>query len=361
VQVTGAVVAMQAASHDQPHATSGIAAHPCEKRKDGAATFHYGKGRTERGKGGPAPQFKDNWDKRIEAHRPPPQKRDDNLQFLQNLNNLMMGMVPITEPFVRDITGKLHQDIPDHVPDNWTREDMELARDELQQRFATKNYNQDRAEELTKRFVADPRSSLAGVLMSDLLAEFHRGYPLENLLLLLLNDNTELVKAGAWIASELGEKGKPLLNDVSPLLQHPDSKVRFSTIDCILLWADPSKGPELASVVKLIEDPESRVRWKVMDFLSRATREQLSAALSYLEATDPQSKNIPGLRLLLGSGADNPREATVALQGQDGLMRKYGVVLARRVAEIDRDPLLYAASIDDPDVKDFADTSISLL
>jgi RHS repeat-associated protein len=55
-------------------------------------------------------QFKDNWDKRIEAHRPPPQKRDDNLQFLQNLNNLMMGMVPITEPLFRDITGKVHGD-----------------------------------------------------------------------------------------------------------------------------------------------------------------------------------------------------------------------------------------------------------
>ena len=28
---------------------------PGKKRKDGAATFHYGKGRTEREKGGPAP------------------------------------------------------------------------------------------------------------------------------------------------------------------------------------------------------------------------------------------------------------------------------------------------------------------
>jgi len=221
-------------------------------------------------------------------------------------------------------------------------------------------YNKERAKELMDRLTTDPRSPLAGVWMNDLLAEFHRGYPLENLRFLLHNDNTELVKVGAWIASELGEKGKPLLNDVSPLLQHPESKVRFSAINCILLWADPSTGAELASVVRLIEDPESRVRWKVMDFLSRATREQLAAALSYLEATNPQSKNILGLRLLL-TGADRPEEATAALHDQDGLMRKYGVVLARRVAEINKDPLLYAASIDDPDVKDFADTSISLL
>ncbi len=38
---------MQAARHGKNYATSGIAAHPCKKRKDGAATFHYGKGRTE--------------------------------------------------------------------------------------------------------------------------------------------------------------------------------------------------------------------------------------------------------------------------------------------------------------------------
>jgi hypothetical protein len=228
-------------------------------------------------------------------------------------------------------------------------------------KFATKTYNKQRAEELADRLVADPRSSLAGVWMNDLLAEFHRGYPLENLRPLLLNDNTEIAKAGAWIASELGEKGEPLLNDVSPLLQHPDSRVRFSVIDCILLWADPSKGPELASVANLIGDPESRVRWKVMEFLSRATREQLAAALSYLETTNPQSKNIRGLRLLLGSGAQNPKDATAALNDQDVVMRKYGAVLARRTAGINKEALLYAASIDDVDVKDFADSSISLL
>jgi hypothetical protein len=48
VQGIGAVVAMPAAKHDQRFAISGIAAHPCKKRKDGAATFRYGKRRTER-------------------------------------------------------------------------------------------------------------------------------------------------------------------------------------------------------------------------------------------------------------------------------------------------------------------------
>ena len=111
--------------------------------------------------------------------------------------------------------------------------------------FAT-NYNKQRAEELTERLAADPSYSRSGKVANDLLTEFHFGYPLDNLRPLLHNDNTELVKIGTWIASELGEEGNALLNDVSPLLQHEDSKVRFFVINCILLWADPSKGPELA-------------------------------------------------------------------------------------------------------------------
>jgi hypothetical protein len=39
VQVIGTEVAMQSVRHDQEYAISGIPAHPCKKRKDGAPTF----------------------------------------------------------------------------------------------------------------------------------------------------------------------------------------------------------------------------------------------------------------------------------------------------------------------------------
>jgi hypothetical protein len=39
VQVIGTVVAVPAARHDKDYGVSGIAAHPCKKRKDGAATL----------------------------------------------------------------------------------------------------------------------------------------------------------------------------------------------------------------------------------------------------------------------------------------------------------------------------------
>jgi len=53
----GVAVAMQAARHAEDYAISAVATHPCKKRKDGAATFRYGKGKTERGEGWASPRF----------------------------------------------------------------------------------------------------------------------------------------------------------------------------------------------------------------------------------------------------------------------------------------------------------------
>jgi hypothetical protein len=228
-------------------------------------------------------------------------------------------------------------------------------------KFVKMNYNKERAEQLTQRLLETPHSPQSGVLMNDLLTEFHRGYPLDNLRPLLLSQNQDVASSGAWIASELGEKGKPLFDVISVLLKHPERRVRFSVIDCVLLWAGPSNKAELASVIRLMDDQEPSVRWKAMDFLARSEQEQLQAALSHMESTEPTSTNIQGLRWLLGPGASHSEEVMSALQGQDRLMRKYGVVAARRMAKNNREPLLYAASLDDPDVKDFADSSITLL
>jgi hypothetical protein len=221
------------------------------------------------------------------------------------------------------------------------------------------NYNQDRAEKLVQRLVEEPLSPRAEVMMNDLLSEFHRGYPLENLRPLLHSRDPNVVNVGAWIASELGEKGFPLLPDVLPLIHHPAKNVRFSIIDCILLWA--TDGAELSAVADLVNDPESGVRWKAMDFLSRATRDQLQAALSHLAEVEPNSTHVQGLQWLLGPDASDADTVKAALQNESALLRKYAVVAASRMSKADREPLSYAASVKDPDVQNFAKSSINLL
>lgn len=216
-----------------------------------------------------------------------------------------------------------------------------------------KSFNKDRADKLLDSLLLDPTSPLAGVWMNDLLGEFHRGYPLENLRLLLLNRNSDAAAVGAWIASELGSMGESLLDDVSRLIVHPNATVRFSVIDCVLLWADASKGKALAAVASLITDSDAGVRWKAMDFLSRAAPDQLSAALLQVQLHDPYSSTAKGLKLLLCQNGEAGELAIAALRSNDSVFRKYGAILARRSVGFNNAALSYAASVNDPDIRRF--------
>lgn len=222
-------------------------------------------------------------------------------------------------------------------------------------------FNSKRAHDLLERLTQNPVSPKAGAIMSDALDEFHRGYPLEHLRPLLCSTNDDLVVAGAWIASELGVKGKPLLGDVLPLLGHRSRGARFWTIDCVLLWAGPSDGRALASAVRLVDDVDQGVRWNAMDFLSRASVGQLHAALAYLESSEPPSPNIAPLRWLLGGESSDPEKVLSALRSEDRLLRKYGVVAAVKMSSGNPRPLFAASSNEDPDVAKFAQSGIQLL
>src|SRR5947207_14485923 len=105
-------------------------------------------------------------------------------------------------------------------------EELLLRQIEKTMKFNTTNYNEERAEELTQCLLENPRSPQVGVFTNDLLREFHRGYPLENLRPFLLSQNHDVATIGAWIASELGEKGIASLNDGFYLLGHPERQVR---------------------------------------------------------------------------------------------------------------------------------------
>ena len=207
----------------------------------------------------------------------------------------------------------------------------------------------------------DPNSDRVGFLANSLLSEYHRGYPIENLRSLLRSADERSLDTGIFIASELGPKGKPLLNDVAPLVAHPRKRVRFQAIDCILLWAGPSDSAELASAIALLGDAEPGVRWKAMDFLSRASREQLEAALAHFQTTEPSSEHVRGLRWLLGPDASDPAKVIAIVGTEDIVLRKYGAVAAARMSKHNTVPLFSASKAEDSDVKGFADSYIRLL
>jgi len=217
-----------------------------------------------------------------------------------------------------------------------------------------------KAEQLIRKLISNPDSGNDGVLGNDLLREFHRGYPLENLRELLLSADDQVVKTGVFIASELGAKATPLLGYVVTLLTHPLKVVRFDAIDSVLTCTTGINEREIAAVISMYDDAEGAVRWKVLDYLSRLSEAQLQGALRHFEKTAPDSDHVACIRWLTGDCGRNPNEILSFLRSEKALPRKYGVVGATRLAVLNREPLEFAASVQDEDVKQFASSMLKL-
>jgi len=212
-----------------------------------------------------------------------------------------------------------------------------------------------KVEKIIEQIITNPEVADDELLGDRLLQQFHRGAPLDYLRPLLQSPDERLASLGAWIASELGEKGKPLLGIVGSLLRYPAKQVRFWAIDCVLLWAGPSDGREISQAIRLIDDPEKAVRWKAMDFLFRASRGQLESALAFMGKEEPVSPNVLGLRWLLSNAGRDAETVEAELRSSSTQMRKYAAAAAVRISKENRHPLLVAASSDDLDIANLAD------
>jgi hypothetical protein len=216
-------------------------------------------------------------------------------------------------------------------------------------------------EQLIEQALAVAGTPADGVAANLLLREFHKGAPLEKLSPLLLSPEPRVAQLGAWIAQELGEMGKPLLAVVSQLLGHPDRDVRFWLIDCVLLWAGPSEPRVISDVVQLAGDPDRAVRLQALQFLARASREQLESALAFLEGKGRVSDDRAALAWMLSPLGREAEEVGRALGSPDSYTRRYAAAAAARMSGEDRGPLTLAASSDDPEVQRFATSYLAWL
>lgn len=211
----------------------------------------------------------------------------------------------------------------------------------------------DYATHLIDRITSAPQNDRVGVLSNELLREFLRGHDLEDLRGLLEDTNDDVVAIAIWIASELGEKSRNLASAILPLLNHQMQRVRFWALDC-MVWATADEGCDLARGLALLDDPEEGIRRKVLDLLSRLSKEQLSSALRCADHSPMTRGQIHGLRWLISDAALLPYEIEVALRSLDGDLRKYGAVAAARLGKVENGPLVLAARLDEADISKFA-------
>jgi hypothetical protein len=198
-----------------------------------------------------------------------------------------------------------------------------------------------------------------GRAANDLLREVLRGYPAQNLGRLIHSDSSKAVASGAFVVSELRTQAAQIIDEVDFLLGHPLRDARFDALDAALTAASARHGAILAKAVMLVDDTDQAVRWKALQFLARATRDQLTAAapcladrhvtnlVTWLASTGSDPASLPDIR----SRLDDPDKAT----------RMFAAAAAARVAGTSRQALEDAAVTDDPDVRTFAGDTIEML
>jgi len=191
--------------------------------------------------------------------------------------------------------------------------------------------------------------------MADLLDEFQNGYSLDRLSDLLKAAEPQAVRAGMWIASELGVGARPLIGQIAGLLHSPVAAVRFLALECLLACAEPSDASAVTQALSLVEDSESSVRWQMLMFLANVPRPVLEAARQVCADEMVDLLHIKGLDLLLHG---HSHQATIAiyegLKSRHRVTSAYAAAGAARIVRYDSGPLRIALESQDAIIRRFA-------
>lgn len=194
-----------------------------------------------------------------------------------------------------------------------------------------------------------------GELVNDLLSEFQNSYPIIELRQLLQANDSEVVGAGAWLASELGTDGRIVFKEMVALLRHPDTKVRYFAIDFLITNVRADDHQAVHATLDLISDEDRTVREAVLRFLSAVPLSVLRTARQVALTMNADRARLKGLGLLVDSvEADDSGAISSALHDPDAEVRLYAVAAAARMSSSDRRPLIDALESQDESVKRFA-------
>lgn len=185
-----------------------------------------------------------------------------------------------------------------------------------------------------------------------LLKELWDEYPAMGIRPLLRSVGEPVVKQGVWIASELGPRNAPVINDLMPLLSHASRYVRFYVLDAVLGGATEEHGSAIAAALLLLRDPDNAVRQHALVLLARVTAEQLMRSVTYVDDTTVGPLLMWLLRLQ-DTSVDRD-DVITRLSAQDPLVRLFAAAAAARMSRYDDLPLRSAMAAQDPLIREFA-------
>ncbi|MEV4891568.1 hypothetical protein AB0K48_19515 [Nonomuraea sp. NPDC055795] len=216
-------------------------------------------------------------------------------------------------------------------------------------------------EDLIERILAHPADGdVVGPAANDLLSELYAGYPVENLTRLLHSGDDRILRTATWLLSELAELAAPLIEEVPALLSSPILSVRYDATAVVLENAGERHGPVIAQVINLSRDPESAVRWKVLEFLTEASVEQLEAGASCLPPG--QLKELTEWLILQDGEEPDLAGIVIRLEAGDPVTRLFAAAAAASLSDVEDWSLLeHAAGAEEEEIRSFAQERLSEL
>ena len=195
---------------------------------------------------------------------------------------------------------------------------------------------------------------------NELLQQFGHGYPVEKLSTLLRSDNEMVVEHGVWIASELGWGARPILGDLLPLYDYPNTRVRYYAVELALTAATGQDGELIARALALIRDRDRPIRRISFELLARAESVRLSVSLPCIK--DPQLAGLLEWVLEVESGSRDDNEIASRLREEsDRLGQLFAVVAAARVYGRNPHYLQLAASLGESEAQFLAASELAWL
>jgi hypothetical protein len=201
-----------------------------------------------------------------------------------------------------------------------------------------------------------------GELANDLLSQFNKGFPLENLRPLLTSGNLHTQATAAFLVAEISPRLSFNMNcvvaEIADLLDSKVVRIRFDAIEALLGCTTPADGTILGRLMLRLDDEVFGIRWKVAQFVRLAERWQLRLAVENAVDLCPDSA-FPILAKAHGQYL-NATTNTVRwlLDHPNTLVRRFGAAVAARPRYVvDEHLLAMAEASHDVEVREIAAAS----
>lgn len=185
-------------------------------------------------------------------------------------------------------------------------------------------------DEMIEALLRDGPEAADGKIANDLLSEFWRGYPIENLRRLFVSSARG---DAAFLVSELGEKARPLIREIAELVDDERPRIRGDAISALSMCTTWEDGWAVSKIVMALDDPHDGVRRTATNALRYMESSTLQAGFEYLHEKMPNSAyaRFKNAFMMLER---RPERAAATLQrllaANDRITRSFGAAMAVR-------------------------------